>query len=226
MFSHLKSRTNAILRATSSDYRLISLALCSHLCTFLIFQHSCFVWFFLPLNYFHLFLCLNELIYIFSPQTLHCYFMPVPLSSTALFVSATSSRAVPHIFTSSAVSLNSHINEEICKKGEPGTNPYLIPLPFRIHFNLTCLCEIPFSSDLLAWQEFTRLLCCSRCSVSYSRCLPNQQFPLPILDAFFHFSPKQYPFLVSLMTANVLQGACFLCTCKQSRTILSTFKTM
>lgn len=124
MFSHLKSRTNATFHATTSDCRLISLAPCSHHCIFLIFQHSCSVWHSIPLNYFYLSFCLNELIYIFSPQILHHYFMPVLLSSTVLFVSDICSRAVTYIFTSSAVSLNSHINEDTCKKSESSTNPF------------------------------------------------------------------------------------------------------
>lgn len=68
MFLHLKSQAIASLSTPISHHRLTSLALCSHLCTFLILQPNCSVQFSLPLDYFHLSLCLNEVIHIFSLQ--------------------------------------------------------------------------------------------------------------------------------------------------------------
>lgn len=156
-----------------SHGRLISLALCSHFCIF-IFQHSCSEWVFLLLDYFHLFLCLNELIYIFSPWISYCYSIPILLASTAcLFYFLQGSYLYFHIICSFPYS---HTNEDTCIKSEPKTNPYLIHFPFRIHFTFMCFCKRLLFSDLHAWQEVIWLIFYSLCSTTSCVICPTNPF--------------------------------------------------
>lgn len=141
------------------------------------------------------FLCLNELIYIFSPRISHCYSMPMLLSSTAflsLLFLFPPGQLYFHIICSFPYF---HINEDTCIKSKPNTNPYLIHFPFRIHFTLKCLCETPLLSDLLAWQEVTWPLCYSHCSTLYPCYLPNKPYSLLILDSFFILASNTGTFL-------------------------------
>lgn len=53
----------------------------------------------------------------------------------------------------------------------------------------------PHSSDLLAWQEVSWLLCYSHCSTLYPCYLPNKPYSLPILDSFFILASNTGTFL-------------------------------
>lgn len=114
MFLHPKSRAHASCNSAASHCSLVSLALCSHLCTF-IFQPRCSIRFSFPSDYFHLSLCLNKVIHIFSMQISHCYSMPVlyPLQTYCLFYFLQGSYLYIHIICSFPCSL---INEGTCIK--------------------------------------------------------------------------------------------------------------